>query len=78
MPYVEFNVPVGSADGIARFYRQVITTPAVLAEDGQGRCARVAAGVGQEFIFRETDRPMPAYDGHHIQIYGISGIERSD
>jgi catechol 2,3-dioxygenase-like lactoylglutathione lyase family enzyme len=69
IPYVEFDVPAGSADGIVRFYRQIIATPAAAAEDGRGRYARVAVGAGQELLFRETDRPLPPYDGHHIQVY---------
>jgi hypothetical protein len=67
MPYVEFDVPAGTAAGIARFYAQVIKAPAAV-EDG-GRCARVAVGNRQALLFRETDRPLPEYDGHHIQIY---------
>jgi hypothetical protein len=65
MPYVELDVPVGSAEGIARFYRQVIKAPAAV-DNG---CARVLVGKKQYLLFRETDRPLPEYDGHHIQIY---------
>jgi catechol 2,3-dioxygenase-like lactoylglutathione lyase family enzyme len=68
IPYVEFDVPAGSADTIARFYRRVMRTMASVADSG-GRHARVSVGNRQEFIFRETDRPLPAYDGHHVQIY---------
>ena len=69
IPYVEFDVPTGTVDGIVRFYRQIITTPASAAEDERGRCARVSVGDGQELIFRETDQPLPPYDGHHVQVY---------
>ena len=69
IPYVEFDVPAGSADGIVRFYQEIIATPAAICEDDRGRCARVAVGVGQHLLFRETDRPLPPYDGHHIQVY---------
>src|SRR6478735_8008990 len=31
--------------------------------------AHVSVGYGQELIFRETDKPIPDYDGHHIQVY---------
>ena len=31
--------------------------------------ARVAVGHGQELVFRETKAKIPAYDGHHIQVY---------
>ena len=69
MPYVEFNVPVGTADGIARFYNQVIKAPSAVADEKTGRAARVLVGQGQYLIFRETDKPIPEYDGHHLQIY---------
>ena len=38
-------------------------------EDKDGRFACVTAGDAQNLFFRETDRPIPAYDKHHIQIY---------
>jgi len=69
IPYVEFDVPRGSADGIARFYSQVLGAQAAPLEDGQGRFACVTAGNGQNLFFRETERAIPAYDQHHIQIY---------
>ena len=69
MPYVEFDVPLGTTGGIARFYREILATPAETEEDGQGRYARARVGQHQEFLYRETDRPLPAYDGHHVQIY---------
>ena len=31
--------------------------------------AHIAVGNKQEFIFRETDKKLPEYDGHHIQVY---------
>ncbi|HEY2104942.1 MAG TPA: hypothetical protein VGH29_04120 [Candidatus Binataceae bacterium] len=69
MPYVEFDVPPGSADGIARFYTEIMEVPAAAAEDQAGRFARVCAGIGQTLLFRESDRPIPEYDGHHVAIY---------
>jgi hypothetical protein len=67
--YVEFTVPAGVADGIVRFYRQIMRTPAATAEDREGRYAQVTVGNGQRFIFRETAREIPGYDGHHVQVY---------
>ena len=67
--YVEFDVPNGAADGIARFYRNVMGARAAAAVEGAGKTARVEVGIGQYLMFRETDREIPAYDGHHIQIY---------
>src|SRR5690606_36324096 len=34
IPYVEFTVPRGTADGIARFYREVMGCRAEVSEDG--------------------------------------------
>jgi len=68
--YVEFEVPKGAADGIARFYRNVMGAKAAASGDnGAGRAARVEVGIGQYLMFRETGAELPPYDGHHIQIY---------
>jgi hypothetical protein len=69
MPYVEFPVAPGAADGIARFYRTAFGAPATVIPGGGGPVARVTVGSHQELIFRETAEPLPAYDGHHLQIY---------
>jgi hypothetical protein len=69
IPYVEFEVGPGTAEGIARFYREVLGTMADTGEDEHGLHARASVGVQQNFIFRETDQPLPDYDGHHIQVY---------
>jgi hypothetical protein len=69
IPYVEFDVPTGSADGIARFYRELLDASADVGDDEAGRHARVSVGVKQDLVYRETDRPLPDYDGHHIQVY---------
>ena len=65
MPYVELDVPQGSAEGIVRFYREIMEAPARV-EDG---AARVDVGPDQVLLYRETDREPPPYDGHHIQVY---------
>jgi hypothetical protein len=69
-PYVEFDVPVGTAKGIARFYREMIHTPAEVA-NGDGTVARVSTGKDQYLQFRETDRPLPDFDEHHIAVYMV-------
>ena len=78
MPYVEFAIEQGAADGIARFYRDGLGAPAVVARNGRGLAARVTVGPHQELVFRETPEPIPPYDGHHIQIYitSFSGPHR--
>ncbi len=69
MPYVEFTVPVGTAAGIARFYHEILGTPARV-EDSDGAPRAIAAvGPDQHLIFRETDAPLAAFDGHHVQVY---------
>lgn len=68
IPYVEFDVPVGSAKAIAAFYPAVMGMQAELL-NGDGTVARVKAGKNQYLQFRETDRAAPDYDGHHVQIY---------
>ncbi len=65
LAYVEFDVPQGTTDGIARFYREVLKAPAKAA---QGR-ARVSVGRAQELRFAETGAALPAYDGHHVAVY---------
>jgi hypothetical protein len=70
-PYVEFDVPVGSAPGIAAFYRAMVDTPASVV-NGDGTVARVMIGKGQHLLFRETDRPLPEFDEHHIAIYVVN------
>jgi len=69
VPYVEFDVPGGTAEGIARFYSQIMGAQAAPMEDQQGRFACIAVGNGQNLFFRETDRPIPPYDQHHLAIY---------
>ncbi len=78
MPYVEVEVAPGSAAGIARFYTEVLGSPASVGSDSGGNFARVHAGLGECLLFRETDRPQPDYDGHHIQIAvaDFSGVHR--
>ena len=69
LPYVAFDVPVGAAEGIARFYREILWARAAVEDTGGAPVARVSVGYRQELIFRETDTPLPDYDGHHIQLY---------
>jgi hypothetical protein len=69
MPYIRFDVRPGTADRIARFYREVMQAPADVAKNGSGPEARVQVGERQYFYFRETDAPERPYDRHHAQIY---------
>jgi hypothetical protein len=78
IPYVEFEVPAGTAKGICDFYPQVMGMPAEL-RNGDATVARVRMGKDQHLQFRETGRPQPEYDGHHVQMYitDFSGPHRA-
>lgn len=65
MAYVEFDVPAGTAKGIADFYREIFDTTTSV----KNGAAHVSVGQNQELVFRETRGKLPAYDGHHIQVY---------
>jgi hypothetical protein len=65
MPYVEFDVPAGTAKGIASFYSKVFDTMTRVEKNA----AHVSVGKDQELVFKETDKKLPDYDGHHIQVY---------
>ena len=77
IPYVEFDVPVGTAQGICDFYPKIMGMPTEL-RNGDGTTARAQMGKNQYLQFRETDRPQPEYDGHHVQMYvtNFSGPHR--
>ena len=66
--YVEFPVPAGSAAGIVRFYQEILGAHAAL-QNGAELMAVVSTSATQRLRFRETTRPLPDYDGHHIQVY---------
>jgi hypothetical protein len=68
IPYVEFEVPVGTTPGICAFYPAIMGMPAEL-KNGDGHVAVVNTGHGQQLRFRESDRPQGEYDGHHVQMY---------
>jgi len=63
--YVEFAVPRGTGNGIARFYEHVVGAPAAFERGA----ARVRVGGRQALVFRETAGDPPPYDGHHIAVY---------
>jgi len=65
LAYVDFDVPAGTAESIARFYNQVMRAPARVEK----KRAVVSIGRSQRLYFTETSKPLPEYDNHHIQIY---------
>jgi predicted enzyme related to lactoylglutathione lyase len=65
--YLDFDVPAGTAAGIARFYREIIgATAEVAAGDPPVACVQV--GEKQYFRFREAAE-VAGFDGHHVQVY---------
>ena len=74
IPYVEFEVPPGTAKGICAFYPEIMGIPAEL-ENGDGTVARVKVGKDQ-YLRIPRDRPAaagfrrpPCPDLHH-QFFG--------
>jgi hypothetical protein len=67
--YVAFGVPREAAEPIARFYREVFSTPAEVEQGEEGKRARAMVGADQYLLFEETDRALPPFDGHHVAIY---------
>jgi hypothetical protein len=69
MSYNQFNVPVGTVKGIAKFYREIMGADVAMGRWDKAPAARVCAGHRQELIFSETKKKIPEFDGHHLQIY---------
>ena len=69
IPYAEMLVPPGTAEGIARFYEQVLDTPATVTDDNGGGRTEVSMGFDQRLVYQETNGAIPEYDGHHIAIH---------
>jgi hypothetical protein len=69
IPYVEFSVPSGAAAAIIKFYERVLGSGGALRNEGGMPVGRVKLGRHQFLFFRETERPLRPYDGHHIAVY---------
>lgn len=69
MAYVEFDVPSGAAEPIARFYAEIIGATSEVIDRHDSPAAAVCSGRDQRLYFRETSQALPSYDGHHVQIY---------
>ncbi len=64
IPYVQLDAAPGTLPGIARFYDRVIGAPSAM-RDG---ALHVLVAPSQHLVYRETEAPQPAFDGHHIQL----------
>lgn len=69
MAYIEYEVPGGGAAGIAAFYSGIMGAPAEVISSEGAPTASVSVGRDQRLLFRETVAAIPAYDGHHMQVY---------
>jgi hypothetical protein len=69
VPYIVFDVPKGAAAGIARFYEQFFGATTSVEKFERATTANVLVGYHQRFLFKESDKRLPKYDGHHIQLY---------
>jgi hypothetical protein len=67
--YVAFDVPPGTARGIARFYESILEAGAAVDGAPGSETAVISVSATQRLRFRETARPLPDYDGHHVQVY---------
>ena len=67
--YVVFDVPTGTARGIARFYESILGARAAVDGAAGSETAVISVSATQRLRFRETTRPLPDYDGHHVQVY---------
>ena len=69
MPYVELSAPIGSAEKIANFYREIMAATTIVGMRNGSHCASITTGISQFIHFIETDKLQPDYDGHHVAIY---------
>lgn len=69
IPYVEFSVAPDAMEAILRFYQVVLGAPGAVENDAEGTVGRVKIGRHQSLLFRETEKPIAPYDGHHIAVY---------
>ena len=69
IPYVEFAVSRGAARAIVNFYERVLGAGGALNHEADALVGRVKIGRCQQLVFRETERELRPYDGHHIAIY---------
>lgn len=69
IPYVEFLVRPGTMEAILGFYQTVFGAPVHVDSDAVGSFGRVKIGRAQSLLFRETEKTIAPYDGHHVAIY---------
>jgi hypothetical protein len=67
--YVEIPTRRGTAEGIVKFYQQVMRNPGSVEERNGDAIAHIPLGTQQWIDFRESDEEIPEYDNHHIAVY---------
>jgi hypothetical protein len=69
LAYVECYVAPGTdLSAIPRFYTDILGGIAGTAADDRGPYAWARVSADATLVFRESPTPLPAFDGHHIQI----------
>lgn len=68
IPHLQADVPCNTGPSIARFYRSVLDARVEVAA-GNASEVMVTIGPGQTICFKETDKDLPKFDGHHICVY---------
>ncbi|MEO8280919.1 MAG: hypothetical protein ABI564_14570 [Ideonella sp.] len=68
MPCLEVHVGVATSAAIARFYQEILASPASVGSDAAGAFVQIPVGLGESLRFREVDTAMTPYDGHHVQV----------
>jgi hypothetical protein len=69
VPFVTFRVPPGTAEGIARFYRELLYCPADVAGGRGARRALVNVGPHQQLRFQETPGARVIDCTNHVAVY---------
>mmetsp|Transcript_12626 Transcript_12626/g.19055 ORF Transcript_12626/g.19055 Transcript_12626/m.19055 type:complete len:345 (-) Transcript_12626:246-1280(-) len=73
MRYIEFDTSLHTAQRICEFYSYFLyanaTTTTEFSESGPLDTCTIYIGYHQYISFKESRRPLPSYDGHHIALY---------
>jgi catechol 2,3-dioxygenase-like lactoylglutathione lyase family enzyme len=68
IPHLQADVPRNTGPSIARFYRSVLDARVESAAENAAE-VMVTVGPGQTISFKETNKDVPEFDGHHFCIY---------
>jgi catechol 2,3-dioxygenase-like lactoylglutathione lyase family enzyme len=68
IPQLQADVPRNAGPAIARFYASVFNARIDVAAENAAE-VMVTVGPGQSLCFKETDKEVAEFDGHHICVY---------